>query len=227
MSRLWKGLSERVPKHGEALKMNPRPPIHFRMLMLLFRSGNGSLSLQAPQWLWLTRASCETLSFFFFKIYQRDKWHVSSPPRRCDCVQQSAAVSQIERLRDREKWRPEPAGSDTFGCQMFCEWAGSTHEINPPTCILTAIEREFSSLSSSLSTTSFFSVRLQSLQRGGKKREERLAAWLMPLWAHLCDPQLHLEEKSTDTAAVNTTGPVLYLVFGSNTLEEYIEKKKR
>lgn len=35
--------------------------------------------------------------------------------------------------------------------------------LTPPTCILTAIDREFSSLSSSLRTTSFFSVRLQSL----------------------------------------------------------------
>lgn len=43
-------------------------------------------------------------------------------------------------------------------------YSNHTRKINPPTCILTAIDREFSSLSSSLRTTSFFSVRLQSLE---------------------------------------------------------------
>lgn len=41
--------------------------------------------------------------------------------------------------------------------------SNSTWKINQPTCILTAIDSEFSSLSSSLRTTSFFSVRLHSL----------------------------------------------------------------
>lgn len=60
---------------------------------------------------------------------------------------------------------------------MFRNRAGSTHEINPPTCILTAIDREFSSLSSSLSTTSFFSVRLQSLRRkeGGEGKKRKIS----------------------------------------------------
>lgn len=70
--------------------------------------------------------------------------------------------------------------------QMFRNWARysrRTWEINPPTCILTAIDSEFSSLSSSLRTTSFFSVRLQSLWRGertrdGERKRNRLVAWL-------------------------------------------------
>lgn len=52
--------------------------------------------------------------------------------------------------------------------------SNSTCKINQPTCILTAIDSEFSSLSSSLRTASFFSVRLHSLwRRKGTTDSER------------------------------------------------------
>lgn len=68
-----------------------------------------------------------------------------------------------------------------LGCDamlMPFSWAFQSHpkwKTNQPTCILTAMDREFSSLSSSLRTTSFFSVRLHSLWRREKKE---LVAWL-------------------------------------------------
>ncbi len=151
--------------------------------------------------MWLTRASCAAKEFLSIGRISSMSYH------------RLGFVIIFNRAQPQQRIEKQWATGSRLTCyyQMFCNWAcysRRTREINPPTWILTAIDREFSSLSSSLRTTSFFSVRLQSLWKKRKEQErgrerKKISGMTNTMWAHLHDTLQHLGMKSmADKAAL-------------------------
>lgn len=130
--------------------------------------------------MWLTRAFCAAQGGFFFNQSAGLAARLITASALWLCSTEHSSGQRIEKKWARD-YRPRHAAIKCFA--NWARYSRRTWEINPPTCILTAIDSEFSSLSSSLRTTSFFSVRLQSLWRGertrdGERKRNRLVAWL-------------------------------------------------
>lgn len=89
----------------------------------------------------------------------------------CHSLHFVPAYTQSKELRNSNLQPPDLDTLLSNVLQLNLLLPPHTQEINPLTCILTAIDKEFSSLSSSLRTTSFFSVRLQSLWEKKNKKE--------------------------------------------------------
>lgn len=141
------------------------------------QSGNACLQFKAPEWMWLTSFLCSSGGFY------------QSALVTCLIIVWALWLCSTEHSsgqRTEKQWATDCDMLLSNVCFVFFNWtrySRRTWEITAPTCILTAIDREFSSLSSSLRTTSFFNVRLQSLwgrkrTREGERKRNTLVTWL-------------------------------------------------